>query len=68
MDCDIKDCGRTGLSEKELKLHKKHYHKIGVITSEGQHIPAGVCPDCGSALFYQEGCATCQSCGYSRCG
>ncbi len=33
--------------------------------------PAGgsSCPRCGeSALAYQEGCATCLSCGYSKCG
>ncbi|MDR5683056.1 MAG: adenosylcobalamin-dependent ribonucleoside-diphosphate reductase [Armatimonadota bacterium] len=28
---------------------------------------AGVCPDCGDTLAYQNGCATCRSCGYSRC-
>lgn len=29
----------------------------------------GSCPNCGlQALAYQEGCAICLSCGYSRCG
>jgi len=28
---------------------------------------AGVCPDCGSSLVYENGCSTCRSCGYSRC-
>jgi ribonucleoside-diphosphate reductase alpha chain len=29
---------------------------------------ATVCPRCGSgALSFQEGCATCLSCGYSKC-
>ncbi|WP_342640673.1 adenosylcobalamin-dependent ribonucleoside-diphosphate reductase [Rhodoligotrophos ferricapiens] len=40
-------------------------------TSPVQHMtraPAQ-CPRCGSAtLVFQEGCATCMSCGYSRCG
>ncbi|MGC8913041.1 MAG: vitamin B12-dependent ribonucleotide reductase [Thermoplasmata archaeon] len=27
----------------------------------------GVCPDCGSALVYVEGCAQCRNCGYSKC-
>lgn len=28
---------------------------------------AGVCPDCGDRLVYENGCANCRSCGYSRC-
>ena len=25
------------------------------------------CPDCGSTMFYENGCVTCPSCGYSKC-
>ena len=28
---------------------------------------AGVCPDCGSSLAYENGCSHCRSCGYSKC-
>jgi ribonucleoside-diphosphate reductase alpha chain len=28
---------------------------------------AGVCPDCGSSLIYENGCSACRACGYSRC-
>lgn len=28
---------------------------------------AGICPDCGDTLTHENGCATCRSCGYSRC-
>jgi len=28
---------------------------------------AGVCPDCGESLVHENGCASCRSCGYSRC-
>ena len=27
-----------------------------------------LCPDCGSEIVYEEGCATCHSCGYTMCG
>ena len=27
----------------------------------------GVCPDCGLALQYQEGCSVCHACGFSKC-
>jgi len=27
----------------------------------------GVCPECGEPLKYEEGCAKCDSCGYSKC-
>ena len=28
----------------------------------------GVCPDCGVNLIFENGCAVCKDCGYSRCG
>ena len=27
----------------------------------------GICPDCGATLVHENGCATCRSCGYSKC-
>ena len=34
-----------------------------------QKIASGMCPECGSTLWwFQEGCATCQACGFSKCG
>ncbi|MEE9202023.1 MAG: adenosylcobalamin-dependent ribonucleoside-diphosphate reductase [Dehalococcoidia bacterium] len=28
---------------------------------------AGMCPECGSGLIYQEGCYLCHACGYTKC-
>jgi len=40
------------------------------MTSEKKDIEPsrGACPDCGSAVVYQEGCLKCMCCGYSECG
>ena len=49
--------------------------KKGVIRSLKRYIPDGTktgdkCPQCGAenSLQYKEGCVTCASCGYSKCG
>lgn len=49
--------------------------KVGVERALKKYIPDGTqikeqaCPSCGEkALVYQEGCLTCKSCGYSKCG
>ena len=71
-------CGRDNLSERELEIHNKYYHKLqpaDKIASEpnfsaAQHFPVtsvGVCPDCGSTLWYEEGCVKCKGCGYTKC-
>ena len=49
--------------------------KVGVERALKKYIPDGTqikeqeCPSCGQkSLVYQEGCLTCNNCGYSRCG
>jgi ribonucleoside-diphosphate reductase alpha chain len=40
----------------------------GGVTANGLPLEfVGICPDCGSTLIHQNGCATCRSCGYARC-
>ena len=49
--------------------------KVGVERALKKYIPDGTqiagqsCPECNEkSLIYQEGCLTCQTCGYSKCG
>lgn len=49
--------------------------KNGVVRALKRYIPDGTkakgtkCPECGEeSVIYQDGCLTCQSCGYSKCG
>lgn len=64
LKCEV--CGRefrNGSEEgevKELVLHMRVFHKI---TGSAN----GVCPECGTTLYHQEGCALCPACGYSKC-
>ena len=50
--------------------------KNGVVRALKRYIPDGIspkdkkCPQCGDpdGLVFEEGCLTCKSCGYSKCG
>ena len=66
MKCEV--CGRDNLTPKELALHKKFFHKVGITYQQPQQIASGVCPECGSTLWFQEGCVNCPACGFSKCG
>jgi ribonucleoside-diphosphate reductase alpha chain len=36
---------------------------------DGTEVPDGECPECSQkTIVYKEGCLTCTSCGYSKCG
>jgi len=66
MKCGI--CGRDNLMEKELEIHTRVFHKKqGMGQQQPQRIVEGVCPECGSTLWFEEGCANCHSCGFSKC-
>lgn len=48
--------------------------KNGIARALKRYIPDGtkvdkeVCPTCGAALIYEDGCKHCKQCGYSKCG
>lgn len=63
---DCNNFPRREFTERELDFHMKRFHKVGLAKQVPQPIAHGCCPDCGSTLFFQEGCVKC-SCGFSQC-
>ena len=63
------------VSGLQLNSESINTWKNGVERALKKYIPDGTtiegkqCPNCGQeTLIYQEGCLSCKSCGYSRCG
>lgn len=63
------------VSSLQLDSESINTWKVGVERALKKYIPDGTqiaeqpCPGCGEkTLVYQEGCLTCKSCGYSKCG
>jgi len=64
-ECNL--CYRQFEKQQELAIHQKYFHGITHNGQQAQKVASGACPDCGSTLFFQEGCVKCQSCGFSNC-
>ena len=62
------------ISSLQMDSESINSWKVGVERALQQYIPDGtvvqgqVCPNCGNALIFEEGCMHCRECGYSRCG
>lgn len=58
----IKDSNFIGFERSVSRVLKKYIR-------DGEEVIAGdsECPECSGKLSYQDGCITCQSCGYSKC-
>lgn len=63
------------VSSLQLDSESINSWKVGVeralkkFIPDGTHLAEQECPSCGQhSLIYQEGCLTCKSCGYSKCG
>jgi len=52
------------------KVLEKRYQPKGNGNGKKQYssLKSDLCPECGQAISYEEGCKTCHSCGYSKCG
>jgi ribonucleoside-diphosphate reductase alpha chain len=56
---------KPGVAEEETTL-RDFTDEVPSSTSIGNVV--GVCPDCGNAVGYEEGCMLCRFCGWSKCG
>ena len=53
------------------KVLEKRYLPSGNGTGKKQYknsLKSDLCPECGQAITFEEGCKTCHSCGYTKCG
>ena len=62
------------ISSLQMDSESINSWKVGVERALKKYIQDGtvvqgqVCPNCGNALIFEEGCMHCRECGYSRCG
>jgi len=53
---------------KRINNFKITPSNIKKITNPKTHMTGNACPKCGVQFDFKEGCKTCPSCGYSKCG
>ncbi len=50
-------------------LEKRYKDRISSKPKKSSNsLKADVCPECGMTIAFEEGCMTCHSCGFSKCG
>jgi ribonucleoside-diphosphate reductase alpha chain len=53
------------------KVLENRYSPIGSAEKakpSQNHLKSNLCPECGQTIAFEEGCMTCHSCGYTKCG
>jgi ribonucleoside-diphosphate reductase alpha chain len=49
-------------------LEKRYMAKGNNLKQPKNRLKSDRCPDCGQVIAFEEGCMTCHSCGYTKCG
>jgi len=63
-----KKTGKRQENSKALYIFFKKIRKgVFMEMTEQEKIKNGICPSCGAPLIFQEGCMTCQQCGWGAC-
>jgi len=65
---EIEGLGKDANGKGEDLAGPEYSSQVLTKTKSKVNDVVGVCPDCGGALHYQEGCMICHGCGFTKCG
>jgi hypothetical protein len=81
-NCKLRnDKGKCGIDDREETVSRYACSKISTNfidkgylhdsleekSKDPESKPTGFCPECNNKLNFEEGCAHCTSCGYTKC-